>query len=291
MCKEGLYLNRYFQVLRNFIKTIYWGSPFIVFRFLLSLRNSQSISKGITFSSNRNLILVLEQDKNGSENLGIYVAKRTRLHLYFRGIRWRLNQISDQYMLPNIPNMKQSTGWVVDIGANVGEFSLAVAQNAINHSYLLVEPSEREMSAARKNLETHQAHFVCTALWNEEKELLFYHANETGDSSLLPVDPTRPSEVIQVRTLDSLISEFKITEIDILKVEAEGAEPEILEGATQALKISKYVTADLGPERGIGEARTYEECRAILVSAGFTEIARFPGGRETYLFRNKNFDA
>ena len=237
------------------------------------------------------MTLVEELDEGSSKTLGIYVAKRTRLHLYFKGIRWRLNQISDQYLLSDIPNVKESSGWVVDIGANVGEFSLAVAEKGSNHRFLLIEPSESEMCAARKNLRHYSAHFVSTALWNEERELLFYHANETGDSSLLPADITRPSEVVQVRTLDSLISEFQITEIDILKVEAEGAEPEILEGGTQALKISRYVTADLGPERGTGEARTYEECRAILVSAGYVEIGRFPGGRETYLFRNTNFDA
>jgi hypothetical protein len=146
------------------------------------------------------------------------------------------------------------------------------------------------MFAARKNLQSYPAHFVSTALWNEEKELLFYHANETGDSSLLPPDLSRPSEVIHVRTLDSLISEFQITEIHILKVEAEGAEPEILEGASNALKISKYVTADLGPERGIGQTRTYQECQVLLVLAGFEEIGRFAGKRETYLFRNKNID-
>jgi len=282
-------LNRYIRVPINIVKTIYWESPFIVFRFLFVMKNSKKISKSVSFHLNKKIILVHEKDKSRGEFLRIYVAKRTRLHLYFNGIRWRLNQISEQYMLSNIPDMKESTGWIVDIGANVGEFSLAVAQNAPNQRFLLVEPSESEISAARKNLERHSAYFVRTALWNTEKDLVFYHANETGDSSLLPADFSRPSEIIRVRTLDSLLSEFQITEIDILKVEAEGAEPEILEGASHALKISKYVTADLGPERGIDEARTYKECHAILVSAGFQEIARFPGGRETYLFRNKNF--
>jgi FkbM family methyltransferase len=277
--------------MRNIVKIIYWASPFIVFRFLLVARNSTRISKSITFHRSNKIILVKEVDKSTIENLGIYVAKRTRLHLYFKGIRYRLNQISEQYLLSSIPSIKEGSGWIVDIGANIGEFSLAVAEKASNHNFLLIEPSKSEMFAACKNLQSYSAHFVSTALWNEERELLFYHANETGDSSLLPADLSRPSEVIHVRTLDSLISEFQITEIDVLKVEAEGAEPEILEGASQALRISKYVTADLGPERGVGEARTYEECRAILVSAGFVEIARFPGGRETYLFRNRNFHA
>lgn len=290
MNKKGLSLNRYLRVLRIVVKTIYWNSPFLLFKFILLARNSKDISKSTKFHSKQRMIFV-EEVKSTGEKIGIYLARRTRLHLYFKGVSWRLNQISDQYMLSKLPIKDDSSGWIVDIGANVGEFSLAVAQRNPGHKFLLIEPSENEMQAARKNLQSHSSYFVRTALWNEEKDLLFYHANETGDSSLLPADLSRPSEVIHVRTLDSLISEFQITAIDILKLEAEGAEPEILEGASHALEISKYVTADLGPERGIGGKRTYKECQAILASAGFVEIAKFPGGRETYLFRNNNLDS
>lgn len=221
------------------------------------------------------------------ENLTIHVAKRNRLHLYFNGIQSRFKQILDQYVVENVPNMENCSGWIIDIGANIGEFSMALSKKFPSHRFLVIEPGEGEIYAARKNLQNVSAHLVCSALWSENKELLFYHANETGDSSLLPADVSRPSEYIRVRTLDSLISDFQIKEIDLLKLEGEGAEPEILQGASFTLRISKYVTADLGPERGIQEMRTYEECRDILESAGFEEIATYAGGRETYLFRNK----
>jgi FkbM family methyltransferase len=247
------------------------------------------LSKGITFHKSKNLILVRDKDTLTRERLEIFIAKRTRLHLYFGGIRSRLVQIYDQYLLEDIPILNEGTGWIIDIGANVGEFSLTIAREDSHHRFLLIEPSQSEMFAARKNMQNYSADYACTALWSEEKDLLFYHANETGDSSLLPADLSRPSEILRVRTLDSVISEFQIGEIDVLKLEAEGAEPEILQGATHTLSITRYLTADLGPERGIRESRTYEECRTILISAGFVEIATFSGGRETYLFRNNNF--
>ena len=249
--------------------------------------NAKNISEQVTFTFRRNLVLV----NDFRENLTIYVAKRNRLHLYFNGIQSRFDQILNQYVIENIPNMDNSSGWIIDVGANIGEFSMALSRKFPGHRFLLIEPGEGEIYAARKNLQNIPAHLVCSALWSENKELLFYHANETGDSSLLPADITRPSEYIRVRTLDSLISEYQIKEIHLLKLEGEGAEPEILQGAAHALRISQYVTADLVPERGIQEARTYEDCRDILESAGFEEIATYSGGRETYLFRNKNFGA
>ena len=285
----GIFSSQVPRTVREILKKLYWGSPFLVFKILFITRNLKKVLKGITFHKCENLILVRDNSNLTSEYFEIFIAKRTRLHLYFGGIKSRLSQIYDQYLLADIPILKESTGWIIDIGANVGEFALAIAEKNSHHRFLLVEPSESEMRAARINMQSYSADYVCTALWSEEKELLFYHANETGDSSLLPADLTRPSEILRVRTLDSVISEFQVSEIDILKLEAEGAEPEILAGASHALGITRYVTADLGPERGIRESRTYEECRAILISAGFEEIATFPGGRETYLFRNNNF--
>jgi hypothetical protein len=54
-----------------------------------------------------------------------------------------------------------------------------------------------------------------------------------------------------------------------------------LEGATNTLKRTLYVTADLGPERS-GET-TYSQCRDVLQLQGFTEVMS-RGHR--YLFRN-----
>ena len=63
-----------------------------------------------------------------------------------------------------------------------------------------------------------------------------------------------------------------------------------IRGASQSLAISKYVTTDLRPKRGIGKTRMRENPVTIIVSERSQEIVRFPGGRETCLFRNKNFN-
>ena len=52
---------------------------------------------------------------------------------------------------------------------------------------------------------------------------------------------------IEVIALDSLSID---TPIKVFKVEAEGYEPEVLEGAIETLKLVEYVTVDFGAERG-----------------------------------------
>jgi len=65
--------------------------------------------------------------------------------------------------------------------------------------------------------------------------------------------------------LDDFIREIDISQIDFLKIDAEGAEPEVLKGSNK-LRISK-LAIDAGNERN-GES-TVEEVSNILKNRGY----------------------
>ena len=268
------------------IKSVYWNLPFSIFIKVFRIRNFKSFNKKVLFDKDENLIRVQNWIGKDSNDLTLYVAQRSRLHLYFKGIQFRLDQIFIQYCLNNHPEIFDTQGWVIDIGANIGELSMSVIQRYPNQQFLIIEPSSEEMAAAKRNLNGEKVHFNSSALWKANTTLRFYHANKTGDSSLLPKDLSAPSELIEVRTLDPIVEILEINQINLLKLEAEGAEPEILDGAIKTLKKTKFVAADLGPERGPNELATYFECRSKLEVLGFNQISSYEGGRETYLFRN-----
>jgi hypothetical protein len=75
--------------------------------------------------------------------------------------------------------------------------------------------------------------------------------------------------------------------IALLKLEAEGAEPEILKGGLDTLQRTFFVVADLGPERGLKGERTFEASSEILKNHGFRLHGRNPGNRECFLFVNQ----
>ena len=68
----------------------------------------------------------------------------------------------------------------------------------------------------------------------------------------------------------------------------EGAEPEMLIGAKQTLKITKYISLDCGPERD-GKT-TYKECSKILIDNNWHIIHSFQTGRYNLLAKNKIFE-
>lgn len=86
------------------------------------------------------------------------------------------------------------------------------------------------------------------ALSNKNGFSNFYLDNKTCDSSLLFNDKVN-STTIESLTLDKFVSESQIKSIGFIKIESEGFEPEILEGAFNSLNIIKYISVDCGFER------------------------------------------
>jgi hypothetical protein len=84
--------------------------------------------------------------------------------------------------------------------------------------------------------------------------------------------------------LDSILN----SEIKLLKLEAEGAEPEVIIGCEGILSKIGYIAADLGPERGLERVNTLPFVVNFLLSRNF-EILEFTESRCSILFRNLSF--
>ena len=76
--------------------------------------------------------------------------------------------------------------------------------------------------------------------------------------------------------------------IKLLKIEGEGAEPEILEGCRDILKRVEYISVDVGPERGVAQTSPKNDVITYLVENNFEVILENPYHRVTVLFKNKS---
>ena len=121
------------------------------------------------------------------------------------------------------------------------------------------------------------------AVWNAEEELTFSLAASKADSSIFGADtPEFASGTIRRRatTLDRIAEDYGIDGLAFLKCDAEGAEPEVLEGGRELLRRTARIAIDTGPERRGG--RTSAACEALLRDAGFTVRTRERGRIVTY---------
>lgn len=119
---------------------------------------------------------------------------------------------------------------VIDCGANSGDLYLSFCHMIQPNNYIAFEPNPTDFEILKENLSS-DCRAYNLALGNADTELDFYVASKTGDSSI--VEPSVYDEKITVKVsrLDTYMVENAISGVKLLKIEAEGFEPEILEGA------------------------------------------------------------
>ena len=224
--------------------------------------------------------------KEKKSNTSIFICYKNRLDFYINGINFRLkNLVENEYLIQNIDLAENSV--VFDIGANIGEFGLFLRKKYKNiFEYHAFEPSKHDYDACCSNNKDGKNFINNIGLWNTPGNMKLYNKNITGDSSLIEMDNYKFVTEIAVDTIDNYSANHNIKNIKILKIEAEGGEPEILEGALKTLPKVEYITADLGYERGYKKEQTFTAFTNILMSKGFEMIDVFQD-RLTVIFKNK----
>ena len=198
---------------------------------------------------------------------------------YRRGLAGRLLVLDRVYLFSAL---HPPPGPVLDVGAHAGEFSLMALNRG--RAVYAVEPDPDALACLRRNLAGRESVTVIDALvWKAEDELTFSLAASKADSSVFGADtPEATTGTIRRRatTLDRIAEDHGIDALAFLKCDAEGAEPEVLEGGRELLRRTARIAIDTGPERQ-GE-RTTAACEALLRDAGFTVRTRERGRKLTY---------
>ncbi|WP_027289883.1 hypothetical protein [Rhodovibrio salinarum] len=127
----------------------------------------------------------------------LYFPVKTRSRKYGRGIAHRLNQLAQQYFLPDIP--LSAGDRVIDCGANIGEIGRYLLDREPGLEYCAFEPAPAEYSCLVRNLP--HADVRREGLWNADGNLKFYLKSVTADSSLIEIDDY--DEIVDVSPLFS----------------------------------------------------------------------------------------
>lgn len=135
---------------------------------------------------------------------------------------------------------------VVDVGAYLGQFSLYAAETA--SKVIAIDPYASVNDCLQRNVANEAPITVYpVAAWNRDETLSIQLSHYPSDTSLLEPDilPTGKKVDVPGRTISSICAEAGVDSIDVLKIEAEGVEPEVLEGGPECEKI----IINCGPER------------------------------------------
>ena len=169
---------------------------------------------------------------------------------------------------------------IVDCGANVGELNLALALRGVDIHYIGFEPDEETFKCLELNNKNMNSDLYNLALSNISGESNLYLDNEGGNSSLVDFG-TESNVIVETRTLDS----FNFEKIKLLKIDAEGFEPEVLEGAKESLENIEFISIDFGGERGPEQKKTIVSVNRFLYKNDY-QLIEFSDYRFIGLYKN-----
>ncbi|MBN1912403.1 MAG: FkbM family methyltransferase [Pirellulales bacterium] len=213
----------------------------------------------------------------------IQLARRNRFKRYDKGIARWIGHLAGTYCLNEVPLAPGDK--IIDCGANVGEIGIWAKQ--FQAEYHPFEPEEKEADCCDLNNFSGERRTVRKALWHEETELRFFSKPDTADSTAIEAGGYKTIKIIQATTLAHYIRSLGSPRFRLLKVEAEGAEPEVLQGAEGVLHLIDYIAVDCGRERGKERKSTFCEVNEILRRHNF-EVINADMKRLAFLYRRRD---
>ncbi len=151
------------------------------------------------------------------------------------------------------PGHLRDLSCVVDVGANVGHWSAAVLRSLAPQRLIAIEPAPGPFAQLRERLgdraELHQV-----AVGAETGQAALHLTRDSTGASLLPPAPAMREVVgrnwsveekisVPVRTLDDLLRE--VAEISLLKLDVQGVEHEVLAGAREVLRRTRFLLIEM----------------------------------------------
>ncbi|MCX6702141.1 MAG: FkbM family methyltransferase [Candidatus Zambryskibacteria bacterium] len=155
-----------------------------------------------------------------------------------------------QYLLRDV-----NTPVIFDVGAANGETVVRYEKIFVQSEIYCFEPFKEFFENLKNNHKNVRAYN--TALGNKNGKVNFHVNPSLGSSSILPTDKRGPDnwwagvletkEIIEIpiMTLDKFTRDNSIDHIDILKLDTQGTEYEIIEGATETLKKTKLIFTEI----------------------------------------------
>ena len=149
-------------------------------------------------------------------------------------------KVETDYLRKNI----NSNAICVDIGANIGYFTMLMAQKASSGFVHAFEPIKLNASLLKASADlngfTHLRINQC-AVGDVDGEVSFSQSSDSAYSSMIDTNRKPLDRIFTVPsiTLDTYLEREGISRIDVLKADVEGAEELVITGATRLLSDKK----------------------------------------------------
>lgn len=175
---------------------------------------------------------------------------------------------------------------IVDAGANIGLAAIFFAEKYPNATIISIEPEENNFNLLKQNTKNYSNVVALhAALWDkiEEIDLLetgldnwgFMTAEESNHNNIT-TPKIQKKHTVKTVTIESLLKDYNISMIDILKIDIEGAEKEVFQNHSVWVNNVRSIIVELHERMKRGCEKEFRK-----MAKEFDEVAKY--GEDFYL--------
>ena len=168
----------------------------------------------------------------------------------------------------------ESPRWIIDAGANIGASSVFFAAKYPDATIIAIEPEESNYLLLEMNVRQYPNVIpVKAALWKTQERISILEtlSGKWGytvvKESLEDVRSTK--QMVKCVTVKSLMDEYAIDNIDLLKMDIEGSEKAVLENSSEWINSVSILTVELHDRICVGCEKAFQ-----LATRNYKRFAR-----------------
>jgi FkbM family methyltransferase len=178
-------------------------------------------------------------------------------------VTWKKFSLSSFRLVKRLTSAGVVPVTVIDVGANVGQFSVAASNEFCHADIYPIEPDPQTATKLSQNLPPITAANIIKKAVGERDGTIVFNVNvDSQVSSILPLGDDRqrafPKSVVMqqisvpLATLDSIFSSIPLAEPILLKIDVQGYEDKVIAGASNILNSVSWIVME------VSFARLYE---------------------------------
>jgi FkbM family methyltransferase len=171
-------------------------------------------------------------------------------------ISWRKFSLAAYQIISRLKQADVFPLAIIDVGANVGQFSVAANNLMPQATIYPIEPDPKTAELLRKNVSPRVAANIIVSAVGERVGTVSFQVNSDSQvSSVLPlgedrkksfpVSTVQESIIVPISTLDVLFEGKSLAQPALLKIDVQGYEDKVIEGARGMLKSLRWVLMEV----------------------------------------------